>query len=54
MSYLIRPDHTEGAGQGAQAAAGALLHIEGGALSFFMKSPGKADHSAACLLAMMA
>ena len=54
MSYLIRPDHPEGAGQGAQAAAGALLHIEGCALSNFMKRLGKTCQSAARFLAVVA
>jgi len=54
MSYLVRPDHTEGAGQGTKTASGALLYIKGGALSLFIEGAGKADQAAACLLAMMA
>jgi hypothetical protein len=54
MSYLIRPDHPEGAGYGAQAASGAFLHIKGGDFSLFMESSAKADHGATSLLAVMA
>jgi hypothetical protein len=54
MGNLIRPDYPEGTGQPAQAAAGALLHIEGRALSLFMQCLRETGHSAARFLAMMA
>jgi hypothetical protein len=54
MSNLIRPDHSEGTGQLAEAASGALFHIKGGTLSLFMQSSAKAGDRAVCLLTMMA
>jgi hypothetical protein len=54
MSNLIRPDHSEGTGQLAEAASGALFHIKSRALSLFMQSCAKAGYRAVCLFAMMA
>jgi hypothetical protein len=54
MGNLVRPDHSEGTGQPAQAAASALLHIEGSALSLFMQCLCETGHGAARFLAMMA
>jgi hypothetical protein len=54
MSNLIRPDHSEGTGQLAEAASGALFHIKSRALSLFMQSSAKAGYGAVCFLTMMA
>jgi hypothetical protein len=54
MGNLIRPDHSEGTGQPAQAAAGALLYIEGSALSLFMQCLCETGQGAVRFLAMMA
>jgi hypothetical protein len=54
VSDLIRPDHSEGTGQAAQAASGALLHIKGGALSIFIQSFGEADDGTGGILTVMA
>jgi hypothetical protein len=54
MGNFIRPDYSEGTSQPAQAAAGALLHIEGRALSLFMQCLCETGHGAVCFLAMMA
>jgi hypothetical protein len=53
MGNLIRPDYSEGTGQPAQTTAGALLHIEGRALSNFMQCLCETGHGAARFLAMM-
>jgi hypothetical protein len=54
MGNLIRPDHPKGTGQPAQTTAGALLHIEGRALSNFMQCLCETGHGAIRFLAMMA
>jgi hypothetical protein len=54
MGNLIRPDYPEGTGQPAQTTAGALLHIEGCALSNFMQCLCETGLGAVRLLAMMA
>jgi hypothetical protein len=54
MGNLIRPDHPEGTGQPTQTTTGALLHIEGRALSNFMQCLCETGHGAVCFLAMMA
>jgi|ADurb_Total_1213_FD_contig_31_2682496_length_1185_multi_12_in_0_out_0_2 hypothetical protein len=54
MSDPIRPDHTEGAGEGAQAAPGALAGIKGGDLSILVQSSSDAGGGAVSLLAVAA
>jgi hypothetical protein len=54
MRQLIRPDHSEGTGQPAKPAAGALLYVEGRALSVFVESASEAGHGAGRFLAVVA
>jgi len=54
MSYLVAPDGPEGAGEGAQAASGALFHVKGRHVPLFGQGPGEAGHGAGCLLTVVA
>jgi hypothetical protein len=54
MGNLICPDYSEWTGQPAQAAAGALLHIEGRALSNLMQCLCETGLGAVRFLAMVA
>jgi hypothetical protein len=53
MRQLIRPDNSEGTGQPAKPATGALLHVEGCAFPIFVQRACKAGHGAGSFLAVV-
>jgi hypothetical protein len=54
MGDPVNPDHSEGTGEGAQAASGALLFIKDHQLTISMKGSRQADRGAASRFALMA